>query len=212
MQCCSCRSITGLWDLKVYYMTEAGWWWTETVFASVKRESHVYVLFNLKSSCLLTNCCCRHQVRSCFRSLLKNTQRLPCSRTCFFIFLRLPCCPTGMDAISVPLKNAADMHSGYEVCQSKVCGDRCADLYTKLLWEILTHARRHMTHIFYSLTHSLTRSLSHATFLQHCVTVHSYCLQFLNEKKQCPRSDRNHITCFDRSQLKFTIWFLDCYK
>lgn len=27
MLCCSsCRSITGLWDLTVYYMTDAGWW------------------------------------------------------------------------------------------------------------------------------------------------------------------------------------------
>uniref|UniRef100_H3C4W8 Molybdenum cofactor sulfurase n=1 Tax=Tetraodon nigroviridis TaxID=99883 RepID=H3C4W8_TETNG len=31
---------------------------------------------------------------------------------------------SGMDSISVPLKNTADMHSSYEVCQSQVCGDR----------------------------------------------------------------------------------------
>lgn len=79
MLCCSCRFVSGLWDLMVYYMTEAGWWWTKTVFASVKRECHVCVSFNLKSICLLTNCCCGHQVRSCFSRLLKNTQQ-----ACFF--------------------------------------------------------------------------------------------------------------------------------
>lgn len=124
------------------------------VFASAKRESRVYASFNLKSTCVLRNCCCRHQVRSCFSSSIKNIQCLSCSR----IFISYsPLCPTGMDTISVPLKNTSDMRSRYKGCQSKVCGDRCADLYRKVLWAMLTPL---------SLSLSLCVSLSRS----HCLS------------------------------------------
>lgn len=55
------------------------------VFASVKRESHVYVSFNLKFICVLTHCWCRRQVRSCFSSLLRNPPRCPVKELFFFI-------------------------------------------------------------------------------------------------------------------------------
>lgn len=29
-----------------------------------------------------------------------------------------------MNAISVPLESTAEIHTSYQVCQSKVCGDR----------------------------------------------------------------------------------------
>lgn len=69
-----------------------------------------------------------------FQQLIeKHTSACPLPERFLVFFLCFLCRPTGMDAISVPLKNTANVHSGYEVCQSKVCGDRCADLYTKLL-------------------------------------------------------------------------------
>lgn len=134
------------------------------VFASVKRESQVYVSFNHKSTCLLTNCCCRHQVRSCFSSSLKNTQCLPCSR--MFIFFVSPFCPAGMGTISVPLENTSDTHSSYKGCQNKVCGDRCADLYRKVLSVKLT--RFICTTSPHSLPLSLKHPPTHAASLQHC--------------------------------------------
>lgn len=36
------------------------------------------------------------------------------------------CCPAGMETISVPLEHNSTMHTSYQACQSKVCGDRWA--------------------------------------------------------------------------------------
>lgn len=147
------------------------------VFASVKRESQLYASFNLKSAYLQTNWCCRHQVRSCFSSSIKNIQCLSCSR--LFIFYS-PLYPTGMDTISVPLKNTSDMHSRYKGWQSKVCGDRCADLYRK--------SSVGNTNSSLSISLCVSLSLIHTGSLQHCVIGFLSFTVFNFKNNQCPSS------------------------
>lgn len=104
------------------------------VCLSQKRESHLCLIqpqVHLSSNRLLLQASGQIMFQQLFE---KHTSTCPVLERFFgFFFPRFSCRPTGMDAISVPLKNTANVHSGYEVCQSKVCGDRCADLYRKFL-------------------------------------------------------------------------------
>lgn len=103
------------------------------VCLSQKRESRLCLIqpqVHLSSNRLLLQA----SGQIMFQQLIeKHTSACPVLERFLVFFLCFLCRPTGMDAISVPLKNTANVHSGYEVCQSKVCGDRCADLCTKLL-------------------------------------------------------------------------------
>lgn len=184
MLCCSRRSITGLWDRTVYYMTEAGWWWTETVFASAKRESRVYVSFNLKSICLLTDCCCRHQVRSCFSSLLKNTPALALFQSGFWFFSFVSSVvPQEWMLFQFPLKTLPTCTQAMKCVRAKFV---VTGALTSTQTSVGNTDSRHMAHVFslsHPLAHSLAPSLSHANTLQHCVIVHLCCLQFVNEKQ-----------------------------
>lgn len=145
------------------------------VCLSQKRESRLCLIqpqVHLSSNRLLLQA----SGQIMFQQLIeKHTSTCPVLECFFFVFffLRFPCRPTGMDAISVPLKNTANAHSGYEVCQSKVCGDRCADLCRKLLLEILTHVMWPTSSLSptHSFTHSIPLLCQHSAALCNCSCV-----------------------------------------
>lgn len=100
-----------------------------------------------------------------FQQLIEKHTVLALFKNGFFCFVS-PFCPAGMGTISVPLENTSDTHSSYKGCQNKVCGDRCADLYRKVLSVKLT--RVICTTSPHSLPLSLKHPPTHAASLQQC--------------------------------------------
>lgn len=147
---CTCRCTAGQWDPWVYFMTEAGWWWMETVCAWVRRESLVYASSSHRFTSRQINYCCRHQVRYFIENMYTFFSQNAFQSSGFsgkndlryrFFLSR----PTGMDTISVPLENYTPVHTRQRVCQSKVCGDRWVGIFKKLE-PFRTKVRRHVAY------------------------------------------------------------------